>query len=47
MTREEALRRIERVSNEKLMHLDLSWLKLKELPPEIVNCTHLTRLYRA
>ncbi|MEG4583161.1 leucine-rich repeat domain-containing protein [Microcoleus sp. MON1_C5] len=44
MTREEAVRRIEWVAEKNLIELDLSWLNLEELPPEIVNCTHLTRL---
>lgn len=44
MTREVAVRRIERVADEKLMELDLAGLNLKELPLEIVKCTNLTEL---
>ncbi|MEG4997848.1 leucine-rich repeat domain-containing protein [Microcoleus sp. B4-D4] len=44
LTREEATRRIGEAAEEKLTELDLSGLSLKELPPEIVKCTHLTRL---
>ena len=44
MTLEEAVRRIERATNKKLRQLNLSGLDLKELPPEIVKCTHLTGL---
>jgi len=44
MTREEALRRIERAAGEKLMKLDLSGLQLEELPPEIAKCTQLETL---
>ena len=45
MTPEEVVRRrIEQVVNKKLMELDLSGLDLKELPPEIFKCTHLTQL---
>jgi len=44
MTREEAVRRIDRAAEEKLTQLDLSWLDLEELPPEIGKCTHLETL---
>jgi internalin A len=44
MTREGAVQRIEWVAEKNLIDLDLSWLNLEELPLEIVNCTHLTRL---
>jgi Leucine-rich repeat (LRR) protein len=44
MTRDEAVRRIERVVEQKLIKLDLSGLELEELPAEIAKCTHLTRL---
>jgi hypothetical protein len=44
MTREEAVRRIERAADEKLMKLDLSGLQLEEVPSEIVKFTHLTTL---
>jgi Leucine-rich repeat (LRR) protein len=44
MTPEEAVRRIERVAEEKLIELDLSGLELKELPPEIAKCTQLETL---
>jgi Leucine-rich repeat (LRR) protein len=44
MTREEALWRIDQAAEKKLTQLDLSGLDLKELPPEIVKCTHLTKL---
>src|SRR6476661_7669372 len=41
MTREEAVRRIDQAAEEKLTQLDLSWLDLEELPPEIGKCTQL------
>ena len=44
MTREEAVRRIERAAEEKLRVLDLSGLELEEVPPEIAKCTHLVGL---
>jgi Leucine-rich repeat (LRR) protein len=44
MTREEAVWRIDQAAEKKLTELDLSELDLKDLPPEIVKCTHLTRL---
>ncbi len=44
MTRDEAVRRIERAADEKLMELDLSGLELEELPPEIAKCTQLETL---
>jgi len=44
MTREEAVQRIERAADEKLMKLDLSGLELEEVPLEIVKCTHLREL---
>ena len=44
MSREEAVRRIDQAAEEKLTKLDLSELGLKELPLEIVKCTHLTHL---
>ena len=44
MTREEAVRRIHRATEEKLTQLDLSGLGLKELPPEIGKCTQLETL---
>jgi Leucine-rich repeat (LRR) protein len=45
MTQKRVVRqRIEQVVSKKLTELDLSGLDLKELPPEIVNCTHLTQL---
>jgi internalin A len=44
MTREEAVRRIERAAEEKLRELDLSGLELEELPPEIAKCTQLETL---
>jgi internalin A len=47
MTREEAVRRIERTAEEKLMELDLSGLELQEVPPEIAKCTQLETLLLA
>jgi internalin A len=47
MTREEAVRRIERAADEKLMELDLSGLELEEVPPEIAKCTQLETLLLA
>ncbi|MBD1810989.1 leucine-rich repeat domain-containing protein [Microcoleus vaginatus DQ-U2] len=44
MTREEAVRRIDRAAEEKLTELDLSGLDLEELPPEIGKCTQLEML---
>ncbi|MEG5162985.1 leucine-rich repeat domain-containing protein [Microcoleus sp. AT3-A2] len=44
MTREEAVRRIDQVAEEKLTELDLSGLGLEELPPEIGKCTQLESL---
>ncbi len=44
MTREEAVRRIERTIEEKLIELDLSGLELEELPSEISKCTQLETL---
>ena len=44
MTREEAVRRIELASDEKLVKLDLSGLELEKLPPEIGKCTQLETL---
>ncbi|MEG3971581.1 leucine-rich repeat domain-containing protein [Microcoleus sp. T2B6] len=44
MTREEAVRRIDQAAEEKLTELDLSGLKLEELPPEIGKCTQLETL---
>ena len=44
MTREEAVRRIERAAEEKLTKLDLAGLGLEELPPEIGKYTPLERL---
>src|SRR4028119_1671132 len=44
MTREEAVRRIDRAAEEKLTQLDLSGLGLEELPPEIGKCTQLEML---
>ena len=44
MTREEAVRRIDRAAQEKLTQLDLSGLDLEELPPEIGKCTQLETL---
>jgi internalin A len=44
MTREEAVRRIDRAAEEKLTELDLSGLGLEELPPEIGKCTQLETL---
>ena len=44
MTREEAVRRIDRAAEEKLTQLDLSGLGLEELPPEIGKCTQLETL---
>ncbi|WP_445175768.1 leucine-rich repeat protein [Microcoleus sp.] len=44
MTREEAVRRIDRAAEEKLTQLDLSGLDLEELPPEIGKCTQLETL---
>jgi len=44
MTREEAVRRIDRAAEEKLTELDLSGLDLEELPPEIGKCTQLETL---
>src|SRR6476661_3397401 len=47
MTREEAVRRIDQAAEEKLTQLDLSWLDLEELPPEIGKCTQLETLVLA
>ena len=47
MTREEAVRRIERAAEEKLIQLDLSGLELEEVPPEIAKCTQLEILLLA
>jgi internalin A len=44
MTREEAVRRIDRAAEENLTELDLSGLDLEELPPEIGKCTQLETL---
>jgi internalin A len=44
MTREEAVRRINRAAEENLTELDLSGLELEELPPEIGKCTQLETL---
>src|SRR4028118_146904 len=44
MTREEAVRRIERATEEKLIELDLRGLELEELPPEIAKCMQLETL---
>ena len=44
MTREEAVRRIERAAEEKLTQLDLSGLDLEELSPEIGKCMQLETL---
>ena len=44
MTREEAVRRIDRAAEEKVTELDLSGLDLEELPPEIGKCTQLETL---
>ena len=44
MTREEAVRRIDRAAEEKLRELDLAGLGLEELPPEIGKCPRLERL---
>jgi Leucine-rich repeat (LRR) protein len=44
MTQREAVRQIERAADEKLRELDLSGLKLEEVPPEIAKCTHLVKL---
>ena len=44
MTREEAVRRIDRAAEEKLTELDLSGLDLEELPTEIGKCTQLETL---
>ncbi len=44
MTREEAVRRIEQVAQEKLRELDLGGLELEELPPEIAKCLQLETL---
>ncbi|MEG4808997.1 GTP-binding protein, partial [Microcoleus sp. F8-D1] len=44
MTREEAVRRIDRAAEEKLTELDLAGLGLEELPPEIGKCTQLETL---
>src|SRR4028118_2077699 len=44
MTREEAVRRIERATEEKLIELDLRGLELKELPPQIAKCMQLETL---
>src|SRR4028118_514859 len=44
MTREEAVRRIERATEEKLIELDLRGLELEELPPEIAKCRQLETL---
>ena len=44
MTREEAVRRIDRAAEEKLTQLDLAGLGLEELPPEIGKCTQLEML---
>jgi Leucine-rich repeat (LRR) protein len=44
MTREEAVRRIERVAKKKLTELDLSGLELEELPLEIGKCTQVETL---
>ncbi|MEG4006095.1 leucine-rich repeat domain-containing protein [Microcoleus sp. Pol11C1] len=44
MTREEAVRRIDRAAEEKLTQLNLSGLGLEELPPEIDKCTQLETL---
>ncbi|MEG5037999.1 MULTISPECIES: leucine-rich repeat domain-containing protein [unclassified Microcoleus] len=44
MTREEAVRRIDRAAEEKLTELDLSGFDLEELPPEIGKCTQLETL---
>ena len=44
MTRNEVVWRIDRAAEERLTELNLKGLNLKELPPEIVKCTHLTRL---
>jgi len=44
MTREEAVQRIERAAERKLIELSLCGLELEELPPEIVKCTQLETL---
>jgi Leucine-rich repeat (LRR) protein len=44
MTREEAVRRINRAAEENLTELDLAGLELEELPPEIGKCTQLETL---
>jgi len=44
MTTVAAVRQIERAVDEKLRGLDLSGLKLEEVPPEIAKCTHLVKL---
>ena len=41
MTRDEAMRRIDRAAQENLTELDLSGLDLEELPSEIGKCTQL------
>ncbi|MCW6048986.1 leucine-rich repeat domain-containing protein [Lyngbya sp. CCAP 1446/10] len=44
MTREEAVRRINRAAEENLTELDLAGLELEDLPPEIGKCTQLEKL---
>jgi hypothetical protein len=44
MSREEAVRRIERAIEEELIELNLSGLELEELPPEIANCMQVETL---
>ena len=44
MTREEAVRRINRAAEENLTELDLAGLELEELPQEIGKCTQLEML---